>query len=471
MDDSRRPPSPDPGSGGTTEVLQAALETALFLLPAGTQRLAVAASGGPDSVALAIVAAQLARQRGWELQLFHVHHGLQTLADDWAGQTRLLADMLGVVCQVARVNVDLGQGLGVEAAARQARYAALAQLAGQHRVQHVLLAHHQDDQAETVLMRLLRGAGPDGMGAMAPMTRRDGVTYLRPWLDVPRSCLLAVVQAFTDRTGFQPVRDPTNLDPDFARGALRAEILPAVARHWPGYRSTLARFARQADEAAGLLREIAQADLEQLQQDQPPFQRCLRLPALASLPVARQTLVIRAWLAGHQLPMPSEARLQALRKQLTSPGHDTAMTLQHAAVHIRRYRDWAVVDAGGQPAPGEPRGVAFTWRGQAQLSMPQLAGVLRFTRGEHGVDPAWLAQGVLQLRPRSAGARLKLAPGSPSRSLKNLYQEHGIPAWQRERLPLLYRDDMLVHATGLGTDVRVPSTSPGIILEWVADRS
>ena len=164
-----------------SQELAAALRQALLALPERPARMAVAVSGGADSALLAVHAAAVARELGIGLSLFHVHHGLQAAADAWGRQVHALGSLLGVPVAEARVQVEQAAGKGIEAAARDARYAALARLANAHGTRHVLLAHHRNDQAETVLLRLLRGTGLAGMAAMSPATQRDGVWYLRPW--------------------------------------------------------------------------------------------------------------------------------------------------------------------------------------------------------------------------------------------------------------------------------------------------
>lgn len=210
--------------------------------------MAVAVSGGADSAMLALHAAAIAREQGIDLLLFHVHHGLQDAADAWSEQTRALARLLGLPAHEARVTVAEGAGKGIEAAARDARYRALAGLAREHGAPLVLLAHHRGDQAETVLLRLLRGTGLAGMAAMAPLSRRDEVDYLRPWLDQDRDDILRACAAFEAATGWRAVQDPTNSDPItparrcascWRRRWTRAG--PAGAASWRGMRATWPR--------------------------------------------------------------------------------------------------------------------------------------------------------------------------------------------------------------------------------------
>ena len=227
-------------------------------------RVAVALSGGADSAMLAVVADRVARASGTDLILLHVHHGLLDEADAWATHVATLARQLARPLHVLHVNVDPGTGRGIEAAARDARYDALMQACKERGAGTLLLAHHQDDQAETVLLRLLRGAGVAGMVAMRAQTVRDGVHLLRPWLTVPRSRILAFAEVFAHATGWHAVQDPTNADPRYTRAAVRTQLAPVLNARWPGWQAIVGRHARQAQDAAAILEEVAQADFAQV---------------------------------------------------------------------------------------------------------------------------------------------------------------------------------------------------------------
>ncbi|HEY0295681.1 MAG TPA: tRNA lysidine(34) synthetase TilS, partial [Bordetella sp.] len=244
--------------------LIACVRAALRGLPKDTAHIAAAVSGGADSAMLALAAAHAARGLGIDLTLFHIHHGLLAQADDWAAHVQTLGALLGAPVLQARVRVPDDTGKGIEAAARQARYEAFAGLARHAGVNHILLAHHQDDQAETVLLRLLRGAGLQGMAAMAAQTERDGIRYLRPWLAVPRAALRDAAADFARAQGWQPVEDPTNTDARYTRAAVRTQLKPALDARWPGWQAIVARHARHMAEAAEVLAEVAQADLAAL---------------------------------------------------------------------------------------------------------------------------------------------------------------------------------------------------------------
>ena len=334
-----------------------ALRQALSKLPAG-QPVAVALSGGSDSVALALMAAQVC-ESDRPLHLFHIHHGLLAQADEWVQHLTQFAQALGVPLSVRYVQVDLGQGLGTEASAREARYAALAELAHEHQVVAILLAHHQQDQAETVLLRLLRGAGVLGLSAMQEDVERQGMRLLRPWLDVERADLVAIAHAYAARTGWHAVLDPSNADPQYKRGAFRTELVPALEKHWPAWRQTLVRHAKQAGEVNEILEEVAATDwltlepsalgLSPVVAEHPQRGQSFSLAAWRVLSPARQALVLRYWLRQLEVPMPTERRLAELMRQLRqlhALGHDRELLWQHSAVSVRCVRGRVSLTSG-----------------------------------------------------------------------------------------------------------------------------
>lgn len=315
-----------------------ALQQALANIPR-EHSVAVALSGGTDSAALALVATQVCAQRGQSLYFFHIHHGLMPEADAWAAHLAELAIALEVPLVVRHVQVDLAQGLGTEASAREARYQALAALAQEHQVAALLLAHHQQDQAETVLLRLLRGAGVLGLSAMQYDVERLGMRLLRPWLEIERADLVSITQAFAARTGWQAVEDPSNADPQYKRGAFRRELVPVLETHWPAWRQTLVRHARQATEVTEILDEVAASDWLTLDPDASG--QSFSLKAWRDLSSARQALVLRYWLGQQQVAMPGERRLADLMRQLRqlhALGHDRELLWQHGSHTVRCLR-------------------------------------------------------------------------------------------------------------------------------------
>lgn len=308
--------------------LLSAVRDACSDMPAGAP-FGVALSAGADSAMLALHAAVAAAGSGRTLHCFHIHHGLQAAADHWLNQAHRLAGLLGVCCHSRRVSVPV-DGTGMEAAARAARYAALAGLAAHAGVGQVLLAHHLDDQAETVLLRILRGAGPLGLAAMAPLAQRDGIAWRRPWLDLPRNRILAAAGCFTALSGWHPVQDPSNRDPRYRRAAVREDLAPVLDAHWPAWRRTLARHARQARDLDQWVRDAARDDWSRLDPDADGAG--FALAAWRELPAGRQAPLLRCWLLDQGLRVPTEARLADWLRQLRQVhalGHDRRVRLRH----------------------------------------------------------------------------------------------------------------------------------------------
>ncbi len=281
--------------------LDAALDRFHPVLP-----LAVGLSGGADSTALLLACAQ--RWPG-QLQAIHVHHGLQAAADGFEQHCRQLCAQLQVPLQVQRVDARPAPGQSPEDAARQARYQAFsaATLDSQARVaiKSIALAHHADDQVETLLLALSRGAGVAGLAAMPAQWQRAGLQWYRPLLEVPGQLLRDWLQA----QGQGWVEDPSNQDARYTRNRIRAQLLPALAQCFPQFRTTFARSSRHAAQAQELLAEVAVQDLQQL--GEPP-----RIAALQALSPARQANVLRHWLRSQHQTTPSQAQLAQLQTQL-----------------------------------------------------------------------------------------------------------------------------------------------------------
>jgi len=276
--------------------------------------LAIGLSGGADSTALLLACA-----RRWpgQVHAFHVHHGLQAAADDFARRCESLCAALAVPLTIRHVDARPAAGESPEAAARHARYEAFHSMAHSGRAQtaikNIALAHHADDQVETLLLALSRGAGVAGLAAMPACWQRDGLTWHRPLLAVAGSEVRAWLQA----QGVSWVEDPSNQDERYTRNRIRHRLLPVLEQVFPPFRDTFARSSRHAGEAAGLLRELAEADLQAV--GVPPAIR-----ALQGLSPARQANVLRHWLRLHHGTTPSSAQMQALLAQIaacTTRGH------------------------------------------------------------------------------------------------------------------------------------------------------
>ncbi|MFL6572259.1 MAG: tRNA lysidine(34) synthetase TilS [Burkholderiales bacterium] len=382
-----------------------------FLQENRRKRIALALSGGLDSVVLLHL---LKHHPG--LSAVHVHHGLSPNADTWAAFCRKLCKHWAVPLSVFHVSVKKS-GKGLEAAAREARYAAFAKV----KADVVALAHHLDDQAETVLMNLLRGAGLRGAGGMRALARFDGKILARPLLEIPRKDL----ESYARLHGLEWIEDESNADETLTRNFLRRRVGPLLETRFPQWKRSLARAARRFSEKDD-----------------------------------RAARLLRGYLASQNLKAPNEAKLVEMLKQLTGRGAGTR--LEHDGKRLRLYRGRFVADA-----PTAAGFAAMPWRGERRLKIPSLGGELRFRAGE-GIDSEHLRKKPFQVRLRSGGERLQVHPRRPRRTLKNLFQEAGVPSWARARVPLLFCGEDLVWAPGLGVDVRYQGR--GLAPEWIVEK-
>ncbi len=373
------------------------------------KRITVALSGGVDSVVL--------------LHLFkdhpgvsavHVHHGLSPNADRWAKFCLRLCKAWSIPLTVRRVKIAKS-GKGLEAAARQARYAAFKRDQGDL----IVLGHHLDDQAETVLMNLLRGAGMRGASGMQPLARFDGKLFARPLLEVSRQAIVEHARLHQ----LEWIEDESNADEALMRNFVRRRLGPLIETRFPQWKRSLARAARHFSEKED-----------------------------------RANRLLREFLKSKGLQAPSEAKLVEMLKQLTSQGARTR--LEHEGKTLRVYRNRLLMDTAAAKAPFE----CVPWKGERRLKIPALGGELRFRSGQ-GIASSLIRNKKLEVRLRSGGERLQLHPRRPRRTLKNLFQEAGVPAWARERAPLLFCGRDLVWAAGLGVDVRYQGR--GFTPEWV----
>ena len=314
--------------------LSRALERVLLSLASDTVLLGM--SGGADSAMLLVYASLLAPKYHKRVVALHIHHGLQTPADAWAAHSQALCEMLGVDFIIKRVAVDETSGLGMEASARQARYQAYKEVASELNCVHFLLAHHQNDQAETVLLRLLRGTGAQGMGAMSAESEYDEVHYYRPWLDVPRARILTAAQEWGQVTGWYPVNDPSNHDVAYTRAAVRELLVPALDARWPSWQNNVIRHAQLMQENNLLLKDLAAIDLTGLALSED--RRSFSLAAWRKLAEHRQANVLRYWLSLQDVLMPSQARMNEWMRQLRSVhqmGTDRKVEFMHQGRVIR----------------------------------------------------------------------------------------------------------------------------------------
>jgi tRNA(Ile)-lysidine synthase len=434
-------------------------------ISAPAQAIGVAYSGGLDSSVLLHLMHDHFAGSATELFAFHIHHGISPNADAWLAHCAQEAARLGIRFDARRVELrDRGKS-GTEEAARLARYAALGELCRAHRVSLLLTAHHQDDQAETVMLQLLRGSGVAGLSGMdAVNAARDllGDAELRigrPLLAVSRGDL----ERYASAHQIACIDDESNADTRYARNALRHHVMPALAQYFPGFQERVSRLAQHARSAQTLLSELAERDLELCADGGH-----LDVAQLRKLPNDRIDNLLRYWFHRRGIRMPSTAWLDELRTQCLDAGDDAQICVSHPDCHLRRYRGRLMLTPRLAIDVSAAVPQAFSWNDEPRMPFPAFGGSLYFERVEEGVDEQWLRQQRLVLRHRQGGEQLKLASGRPTRTLKQHYQSLGIPAWEREHLPLVFAGDDLLFAAGIGMDCRFAATgtSPKIRLHW-----
>ncbi len=425
-------------------------------------RVAVAVSGGRDSTALLHCTLRAARDQGVGVLALHVNHGLLPEAPQWEAHLRRQACRwagagLPIQLEVTRLEGAPGRGESVEAWARQRRYAALAKMARAAGCGVILLAHHRDDQAETVVLQALRGGGPTGLAAMSRELQREGLSWQRPWIDHPASA----IAAYARRWRLSYVNDPSNHDPRYARGRLRRDVMPALRQSFPEADGALAAVARHGQDIRQCLAALARIDLAGATLDGD-----LDLRRWAALDRARRANALRHWLAGQR---PGQAIPESLLERVVgeAPGASAARwPWGDAWLQCHRGRLSVVASVPAQ-APATRTMVDLSAPGRHRVE--GWKGFLHVTLSETGLPPELLR--AAQCCARRGGEQFRLRPRGTDRSLKKQYQAAGVPPWLRSG-PLVYAGDSLLYAPGLGIDARARRRSTKgraelLTLQWM----
>ena len=417
------------------------------------KRIAVALSGGLDSVVLLDTVckaqAKATTQNKNQIYAFHIHHGLQKPADEWLIFCEKLAKKYKIHFdfRLLHLNAEEAQG-NIEARARAGRYEALTDLCEEYGIEDLLLAHHQNDQAETVLLQLLRGsgvAGLSGMPASREVATKSSITLWRPLLNQSRQEL----EAYAKEHKLKWIEDPSNQDTKYRRNAVRKRIIPALEQIQPEALVNMARSAQLLGEAQTLLNRLAQQDGKSiLSNDQL---KVIPLLALAKDDLPAANNVLRYWLQTQQLAMPSQERLQAWWRDLAKVKADAKLEWLHDGRKI------------------------YLWRGMLQVaSLDEGRWVLKTLPANSkqlGLPTDWLKtaqeNNQVTLRERIGSEKIQIKPRTPRKTLKNLYQEADVPPWERQA-PLLYVNDELIAVAGIGLSYpHLTSTGRRVIPEWV----
>lgn len=402
--------------------------------------LVIAYSGGLDSHMLLLVAAHWVRQNSTAtIRAVYIDHGLQKESVAWSQHCEKTCAELAIPFQSYRVEVDHGSGASPENAARKARYHGLSQTLATG--DYLLTAHHADDQAETLLLQLLRGAGVRGLSSM-PERRALGSGYhLRPFLSVARESLLSCAMALE----LEWIEDPSNDENKFDRNLLRNTVMPLLRKRWPAMATSISRSARHCADSADLNRLLAFEDLGAAVESSQ-----LSLNGLTRLNPSRRKNAIRVWVEHHRFQPPSTAQLERINMDLVLASAESAGVVSFGQAQIRRYA--ADLYLAERSFFADVQAFNYDWK---NIEEPLFINETGQTLTVDELSLPWLERGSsLQVRSRQGGERIRLNGHKNSKSVKALLQQNGIPPWQRDRLPFLYLNENLVGVVGVGFSAR-----------------
>ncbi|MEK6685935.1 MAG: tRNA lysidine(34) synthetase TilS [Pseudomonadota bacterium] len=418
--------------------------------------LTIALSGGIDSVVLLHLLASLSQHMHFTLSAVHVNHGISSNATLWSQFCCNLCHTYDIPIYIAYLQIKKESGISLEANAREERYRIFNQL----QTDYVVLAQHLDDQAETLLLQLFRGAGIKGLSAMPVVRKQFSDTapqLLRPLLEVSRSR----IEAYAHENKLNWMNDESNDSIAFNRNFLRHKILPLLKERYPNYPKTLLRTSRHLSEASSLLDELAEIDIGNCL-----VSGKLKVSNIRKLSFPRAKNLLRHTLLQRGANLPSTAKLDDILSQLLSAGSGSQLHINFGNTEIRCYKDALYILSRKIPSK-EP--IQISWCGEAFLALKHPTGSIHFTQVRNqGISPQRMMHEPIMICLRSGGERFMPACNRPRRSLKNLLQEASIPPWERNTLPLLFCGEKLVWVPGIGIDCefQVKSDEMGILPIW-----
>ncbi len=389
------------------------------------KRLLVAYSGGMDSHVLLHSLLIIRDQLSADIHVIHVNHGLQSSAERWAESCSDFCKSNEIQITILEVDAKSKKGESQEAVARVSRYQAIRELMRDGDV--LLTAHHSDDQAETVLLQLLRGSGPSGLSAM-PLINGFGLGFhVRPLLHYSRADLAE----YARQNQLQWVEDFSNRDISFDRNFLRHEIIPLLKQRWPSLDRTISRSASHCAEAQQLIEDAARLDLQKMDID---ASNSMSVDALAGLPHPRARAVIRTWIRDSGLQLPDTTRMDRVLREMLTAREDRNPIVDWPGVELRRYRNRLFLMPALMPLNGD---IEMAWDGRSELVLPSMLGTISVEDSNAGIALDVWTKGDIAVCFRGGGERFRPVGRDVSKSLKSLFQEKGIPPWERERIPLV----------------------------------
>ncbi|MEH6358969.1 MAG: tRNA lysidine(34) synthetase TilS [Pseudomonadales bacterium] len=437
--------------------MQLSSKTLLDRLPPleNNQRIVVAYSGGLDSHVLLHCLARLrdSLSESFQLEALHIHHGISQLADDWVMHCQSVCEQLNVPVGVRYVSADQQQA-SLENQLREARYQVFGEVLGAGDL--LALAHHADDQAETLMLRMLRGTGPQGLAGMPAQRGLGEGMLIRPLLEFSR----AELEAYAQQHELLWVEDDSNIDTRFDRNFLRHEVVPQLARRWPHYRSNFNRNAQVAKDAQQSLDYFLERELAPQMHKHCDGLAC---DWLLSYEPALQINLLRGWLNQRGLPLPGYKHLQKVLDEVVGVRVDAQPLVNWPGAEVRRFQN---VVYANPPLPEHDASVLLNWNVGEPLS---LVGAGRLTAVvETGAGLIVPAGSKVTVRFRQGGERCKLAGRAHSKLLKKQLNDLQLEPWLRDRLPLIYVDDELVALADVAIceGFQAADAQQGYILRW-----
>jgi tRNA(Ile)-lysidine synthase len=412
-------------------------------------------SGGLDSCVLLHLLANMQTQLHFKLKAIHVHHGISPYADDWLNFSKQKCKLLDIEFDAVKVKINEKGSLGIEGEARELRYEAIKKK--QKGV--VALGHHQNDQAETLLLQLLRGSGLKGLAGMPEFDEER--KFWRPMLNIKKELL----EKYASENDIKYIKDESNEDINFDRNFIRKKVLPLIESRYPASIETISRSATNISEGHQINELLALDDSKNVMSDDGSH---LLIENLNKLPNLRAINLIRWWLSFNDLLMPSKKNVEELFRQVKLIKKDTSLNLKISNDRsIRAFDDKLLIVSIMNDLPS----YHFKWAGQEEIELPNKSKLHFVKTKKGGLSLSKLGAKSLYIKSRTGGEKLKSFPDQPSRSLKYLFQKADIPHWERDQVPLVYANEQLVAVPNLGVQYEYQSKvgEVGYQIKWLRD--
>ena len=417
--------------------------------------MTVALSGGIDSVVLLHLLSNIQKKHDFTLNATHVHHSLSKYADKWANFCEKLCTKLSIPLDVHYVKLPQKKSLGIEGEARRLRYEKLLQ----SKSDLIVLAHHEDDQAETFLLQLIRGAGVKGLSSMAHFD--DARNLWRPLLNTSRSD----IESYAKQHKLKWIEDESNQNTNFDRNFIRSKILPILKNRFSHIIKVISRSSAHLAQAQNLLDDLAKLDLKKYLKSSK-YNYKLHVKTLNKLSISRAKNVLRYWLEINGQLMPSKDLLDELLRQVLTAKKDAALKIELSKDHeIRRYKDEIYLVRKNQ---NNKKNYEIFWNGESEILLPNGSKLsFKKIKGE-GISLGKLKNKKLTISNRKGGESIKLDPNRPTKILKHLFQESKMPPWIRDELPFIYCDKALVMVPSLGVSSAFQASPHeiGLKIQW-----